>query len=1858
MRRFSLAMLAVAITLGVMLWRNIPPAQAQPAPSPTTATTRVLASDGTRTVVELVAPAYTAELVTHDGAAYAALTVPDLPSTGQPGQPHLPVYATLLGAPPGAQVAVRVLASEVATGRLPATVLPAPTSTVVDDLSQPLPQPGGHVFTPDAATYARSAWWPATPATVGAVDDWRGQAVTRLQLFPLQVNPLTGEVRHFTRLRVEVTYTASTTPLRRASQVMPAGPYEQVFRQALLNYDTAQAWRTSPSPQTQPATSSTFATRAFGLEPWYRVSVPGDGLYTVTCADLTAAGINAAAVQLATVRILAGGSDGAEIPLLVTNHNNSLFCDQDDLVEFWGQGIASKYATDNVYWLTFGGAPGLRMASRTPAPGATLQTTATVALRLEQNLQYRPQSPRVEDYEHWFWHLLTSYSPAFPRTQHYTFTLEAPVLGAATLQATLAGMSDFGHRTQVAVNGMRLSDANWAGYGLHNPLLTVPAGLLVVGSNVISVTDATATNSAVLVDHLVLTLTQSARAGGDALTLRAASAGDWRFQASGFTDAAVRVFDITAPDNPVQLAGVSVAAPCPCTAQFSDQSDSLRTYYLLSPAARRTPSSIARASGRDIRASAAGADYLIIAHPSLLAAVAPLAAHRAAQRLRVATVSVQDVYDAFSGGVVDPQALHDFLAHTYEHWPAPAPSYVLLVGDGHYDPKGQCLAAGCSGNLVTAPGTNLIPPYLRMVDPWIGETAADNLLVTFGAPNSLPDMAIGRLPTVTVAETEQMVAKILAYELSPPPGAWRSSLTFVTDNAFQTTGAVDPAGNFWALSDAIVNDPVLAPYALTKQRIYLNICNPATFAHCALPNPPYAPYTTGVSMTTAIVAAFNEGRVLVNYIGHAAPATWAGGPPILRASDVASLSNGARLPVMLDMTCYTGFFHSPAATGAALSEVMLRKEGGGAIASWASSGLSVVDGHDHMNRGFLHAVVDQGVRPVGLAALAGLAELYTAGGGEFLENLATFHIIGDPAMRIAIEGAVSAATATPTTTTTGTATPTPATPTATATATQTPPPPTATVTATPTHTAIPATATATATSTPVSPTATASATLTHTAIPATATATATNTPVPPTATPTASATGTPVPPTAPTTVTPTPTATRTPVPPTAAATATSTLTPVPPTATTTVTPTPTATRTPVPPTATVTATPTHTATHTPLPPTATATATHTPLPPTATATATRTPVPPTATATATRTLIPPTATATATRTPVPPTATATATRTPVPPTATATATRTPVPPTATATATRTPVPPTATATATHTPVPPTATATATHIPVPPTATATATRTPVPPTATATATHTPVPPTATATATHIPVPPTATATATRTPVPLTATATATRTPVPPTATATATRTLVPLTATATATHTPVPPTPTTTATPTRTATRTPVPPTATATATRTLVPPTASATATHTLVPLTATATATRTPVPLTATATATHTPVPPTPTATVTPTRTATRTPVPPTATATATRTLVPPTATATATHTPVPLTATATATRTPVPPTATATATRTPVPPTATATATRTLVPPTATATATHTPVPPTATATATRTPVPPTATATATRTLVPPTATATATPTHTATHTLVPPTPTATATPTRTATHTLVPPTPTATVTPTRTATRTPVPPTATATATRTLVPPTATATATHTPVPPTATAMATHTPVPPTATATATATATPTHTATHTPLPPTATATHTSVPATATATVTPTSTPVPSTATATVIPTRTATHTPLPPTATATPVPPTATATPIATPTAASTSTPIPPTATATATPVPPTASATSTVAATALPDASATPTVTPTLTASPQATPTPTVTTTPTITVHGNAEHRVYLPFVTAGQSFAQ
>ena len=168
------------------------------------------------------------------------------------------------------------------------------------------------------------------------------------------------------------------------------------------------------------------------------------------------------------------------------------------------------------------------------------------------------------------------------------------------------------------------------------------------------------------------------------------------------------------------------------------------------------PVSLEADTPSNLRDATHGADYLIITHADFAGALLPLVAHRRGQGLRVVVVDVQDVYDEFSAGRLDPEAIRSFIAYASAQWSKPAPSYVLLVGDGSYD------FLGYSGY----GSRNYIPPYLQMVNPIWGETAADNRYAMLD-DDLLPDLMLGRLPVSSPAEAAIVVQKIVDYAALP-----------------------------------------------------------------------------------------------------------------------------------------------------------------------------------------------------------------------------------------------------------------------------------------------------------------------------------------------------------------------------------------------------------------------------------------------------------------------------------------------------------------------------------------------------------------------------------------------------------------------------------------------------------------------------------------------------------------------------------------------------------------------------------------------------------------------------------------------------------------------------------------------------------------------------------------------------------------------------------------------------------------------------------------------------------------------------------------------------------------------------------
>ena len=125
---------------------------------------------------------------------------------------------------------------------------------------------------------------------------------------------------------------------------------------------------------------------------------------------------------------------------------------------------------------------------------------------------------------------------------------------------------------------------------------------------------------------------------------------------------------------------------------------------------------------------------------------------------------------------MDPAAIRRFMPHTAATGPH-APEALVLVGDGTSDLHNEW-----GRNNATH-----IPPYLAMVDPWLGETACEPCFGQLDGDDprddTLPDLAVGRLPVKTEVELVQLVGKLMRYDTAPAGGSWHGKAVYVADNA-------------------------------------------------------------------------------------------------------------------------------------------------------------------------------------------------------------------------------------------------------------------------------------------------------------------------------------------------------------------------------------------------------------------------------------------------------------------------------------------------------------------------------------------------------------------------------------------------------------------------------------------------------------------------------------------------------------------------------------------------------------------------------------------------------------------------------------------------------------------------------------------------------------------------------------------------------------------------------------------------------------------------------------------------------------------------------------------------------------------
>lgn len=439
-----------------------------------------------------------------------------------------------------------------------------------------------------------------------------------------------------------------------------------------------------------------------------------------------------------------------------------------------------------------------------------------------------------------------------------------------------------------------------------------------------------------------------------------------------------QVWDITDPLSPVLMQGNFANNEY----HFVNTCSRLREYIAFNNNNFLTPEISGKINYQNLH-NASPADYLVIAHPSLLPQAQRLAQfHQQQNGLRTVVVTTDQVYNEFSSGISDPTAIRDFAKMYYDKFGNNAntkPKFLLLFGDASYDFKNRLV-----GN------TNLVPAYENnfSLDPLATYTSDDfygflddNEDINSTAINNL-DLGIGRVPASNVEESKNFVDKIIAYADVKSLGAWRNNTVFVAD---------DEDNNLHLQDAEVITGTVksIAP-VFNLQKIYLDAFqqeNGAGGSHYPKVN-------------EAINNRIYNGTFIWNYNGHGG-ANRLAEETILDQEMVNTWNNPYHLPLFITATCDFAPYDNPFINS--LGENILLRPKTGGIALMTTTRPVYAFSNRIMNNNYMQFALqpDANGKYRSLGDAVKDAKNYTYQSSGDIANNRKFTLLGDPALTLA-----------------------------------------------------------------------------------------------------------------------------------------------------------------------------------------------------------------------------------------------------------------------------------------------------------------------------------------------------------------------------------------------------------------------------------------------------------------------------------------------------------------------------------------------------------------------------------------------------------------------------------------------------------------------------------------------------------------------------------------------------------------------------------------------------------------------------------------------------------------------------------------
>ncbi len=848
------------------------------------------------------------------------------------GEPELPSLLYKFGIPQNGAVEVNILKHDEAVIRgveVRPVVEPGIRESVLRDT--------GIFYSP---VYKQNRFFPDSLITVSRPAYLRDLYTVDVRINPVRYNPVKRELRYTKSLVVEIKFKGR--PITR----MPLDTtFERVMRHLVDNYEQCRFWRRIPERRGK---------NPFAEGVWFKIEVDKEGVYRIDEKALRDAGIDPAQFDPKTMRIYTAKFDlltrGVplpdsldsliEVPCYVQGEADGVF-DKDDYLIFYGYPAShftfdtsiswfyNGYATDNVYWFTFGGKYGKRMA-RVDAEynGSPVDTLVNEVLHLEED-NGNPTRSGIN----WYWQDIspgegsgaaTSINIEHPEAQGnaritvslfdsigvsvpfiYRFSVNDRVFYEETLSLTshwcfppeyLTGETDLsGDSSTLRIELIRSEDTT---------------GRMVVWFNGLDIIYQRRTR-----------LNRPFHAfysGSQTYSLMCDDA-----------DGPVFVFDITDMQSPKLFYNLKLENG---RLYLSGSCDSLQLLYFCKLSSTERVKLVPAEPGR-LRVHSSGCQYLIITHPKFSRAIMPLVQYRS-NDYTVKIVDIYDIYDDFSYGKYDPLAIKHFLYYALNNWDV-FPTFVLLVGDATYDYK---------NNLKKENPPNYIPMYetgsLLVGNPGIPpNTIYEGEYTDFGGGESI---VLGRITVRTSAEVRDFIDKLITYETKNIDGLWNQRIILAGDDEYGK-GWEGPNMHCGACEGVIQNIPD-SLYNFAK--IYM-VSYP--------PFPPYGGATVNkVNAREDFIRELNRGGFAGVYFGHGNTFQLAH-EGLFFDYNISGINNGRRYYFFYFGSCTVGRFDD--SDYECIGEQFVRIKDG-AIGTMAATGGTSVRGNAAIGKVLFNLITD------------------------------------------------------------------------------------------------------------------------------------------------------------------------------------------------------------------------------------------------------------------------------------------------------------------------------------------------------------------------------------------------------------------------------------------------------------------------------------------------------------------------------------------------------------------------------------------------------------------------------------------------------------------------------------------------------------------------------------------------------------------------------------------------------------------------------------------------------------------------------------------------------------------------------------